>query len=102
MRALGLWRTLGNDYELARSLSQLGNQIRHTARSVEAYRCFDEGIRLSEEREFRLIEGLNRIGLAETMYAGERTDKVGGWLIRWPASPSWILTTTGSTAGARC
>jgi tetratricopeptide (TPR) repeat protein len=72
MRALALWRKLGNHYELARSLSQLGNQYRHTARPAEAYRCFDEGIRLSEERDFRMIECLNRIGLAETMYDDER------------------------------
>jgi len=75
MRALGLWRKLGNDYELARSLSQLGNQYRFTARSAEAYRCFDEGMRLSEEREFGLMDGLNRIGLAETLYDEERHDE---------------------------
>jgi tetratricopeptide (TPR) repeat protein len=73
MRALGLWRKLANDHELARSLSQLGNLYRHTARSAEAYQCFEEGIRLSEEGEFRLIETLNRIGLAETMYDDERS-----------------------------
>jgi predicted ATPase len=74
MRALELWRKLGNDYELARSLSQLGNLYRHTARSAEAYRCFDEGISLSGKRDFRMIEGLNRIGLAETLYDDERFD----------------------------
>jgi predicted ATPase len=75
LRALGLWRKLGNDYELARSLSQLGNLYRHTGRSAEAYRCFDEGIRLSAERDFGMIEGLIRIGLAETLYDEERFDE---------------------------
>ena len=114
MRALGLWRKLGNDYELARSLSQLGNQYRFTARSAEAYRCFDEGMRLSQDREFGLMEGLNRIGLAETMYDDERHDealvqagraldaleRLGYALgLAWP---SWISTTAGSNERAHC
>jgi predicted ATPase/DNA-binding CsgD family transcriptional regulator/transcriptional regulator with XRE-family HTH domain len=77
-RALAVWRRLGNNYELARSLSQLGSLFRHTGRLTEAYQCFEEGARLSKQQdspEFRITEGLNRIGLAETMYDEERYDE---------------------------
>ena len=77
-RALAVWRRLGNTYELARSLSQLGSLFRHTGRLIEAYRCFEEGARLSKQQdspEFRITEGLNQIGLAETMFDEERYDE---------------------------
>jgi predicted ATPase/DNA-binding CsgD family transcriptional regulator len=77
-RALAVWRRLGNTYELARSLSQLGSLFRHTGRLTEAYLCFEEGSRLSEQRdspEFRTTESLNQMGLAETLYDEERYDE---------------------------
>ncbi len=71
-RAIVVWRGLGNHLELARSLSQLGYLYRNAGRSADAYRCFEEGARLSEEPRSRQMEALNRRGLAETMYDEER------------------------------
>ena len=66
-RAIALWRLLGDDLELATSLSNLGYVYRHTGQLADARRCFDEGIQLSEGR-FPQAEALNRIGLAESLY----------------------------------
>jgi DNA-binding CsgD family transcriptional regulator/tetratricopeptide (TPR) repeat protein len=71
-RALGIWRKLGNDLEVARSLAQLGTLFRHAGRLSEALQCFEEGSTLCEDRCFAVPEGINRIGLAETLYDLER------------------------------
>jgi tetratricopeptide (TPR) repeat protein len=66
-QAIALWRLLGDDLELATSLSNLGYVYRHNGQLAEARRCFNEGIQLSEGR-LPQAEALNRIGLAESLY----------------------------------
>lgn len=72
-RAVALWQNLGNESELARSLSQLGYLCKHMGQLDLAQRYFNEGLRLSKD-QFALIEAVNRIGLAETMYDAEQYD----------------------------
>ena len=74
-RAVALWRRLGNHLETATSLAQLGNVYRDSGQLAEAYRCFEEGVMQSEEWGLRQTEGLNRLGLAETLYDDERNDE---------------------------
>lgn len=73
-RASTLWRRLGNHLETARSLSQLGFFLRHTGRLDAARACFEEGVRLAGEHGFDLVEALNRLGVAETLYDLEEHD----------------------------
>ena len=74
-RVLALWRSLSNHHEVARSLSQLGYLYRDTGRLTEAHRCFEEGNAIARERRLLQMEGLNSLGLAETLYDEERYDE---------------------------
>jgi non-specific serine/threonine protein kinase len=74
-RVLALWRSLGNNHEVARSLSQLGYLYRDTGRLTEAHQCFDEGNAIAREQRLLQMEGLNSLGLAETLYDEEHFDE---------------------------
>jgi predicted ATPase/DNA-binding XRE family transcriptional regulator len=74
-RVLALWRSLGNDHEVARSLSQIGYLYRDTGRLTEARQCFEEGNAIAREQRLLQMEGLNSLGLAETLYDEEQYDE---------------------------
>ena len=103
-RAATLWRTLGNYLETGRSLSQLGYFLKHTGRLDAARRSFEQGVRLAEEHRFDLLEAMNRIGLAETLYDLEKHDSALAEasrpleifeLLEYPRALAWVTRAIG-------